>query len=273
LSRGLPKSSSIEKTRVAISRVFKDDGKRSLDRSSFILKNQTNPKFSFNSITPKPGTITKDLQHAFSRVISERKIQEDSIKRESSMDPNQNRRKASAGYFTGNLPTNPKGRPEPSKKVALNKDLYINRKNITGELGGSKSKFKSSLQDIPTKKTCNSTEKGLRNVINCLDKEKSSAGRIHLDRNSGDHLGLPDAVVMSTSLGEIVKKNIPGAQQENKAGQPFTDPEKSKEKVKDTKQNVFDSILKINQMWEADKSDPVMKNLATAYKSRKNFFS
>jgi hypothetical protein len=156
------------------------------------------------------------------------------------MDPNQNQPKASTGYFTGNFPTNPKGRPEPPKKVDLNKDLYINRKNVTGELGESKSKFKISLQDIPTKKTCNSTEKKLRNVINCLDKEKN---------------------------------NIPGAQQENKAGQPFTDPYKSKEKVKDTKQNVFDSMLKINQMWEADKSDPVMKNLAKAYKSRKNFFS
>jgi hypothetical protein len=256
-----------------MSRVFKDDGKRSLDHTSFILKNQTNPKFSFHSNTPKPGTITKALQHAFSRVISVRKIEEDSIKRESSMDPYQNRPKASAGYFTGNLPTNPKGRPKPPKKVALNKDLYINRKNITGGLGESKSKFKSSLQDIPTKKTCNSTEKGLGNVINCLDKKKSSAGRIILDRNVGDHLGLPDVVVMNTSLGEIVKKNIPGAQQENKAGQPFIDPEKTKKNVKDTKQNVFDSIHKINQMWEADKSDPVMKNLATAYKSRKNFFS
>lgn len=188
------------------------------------------------------------------------------------MDPYQNRPKASAGYFTGNLPTNPKGRPTHPKKVALNKDLYINRKNITEELGVSKSKFKSSLQEIPTKKNCNLTDKSLRHVINCLDKEKSPAGRIHLDRNAGDHLCLPYAVVMSTSLGEILQKNIPGAQQENKAGQPFTDPEKSKEKVKDTKQNVFDSILKINQMWEADKSDPVMKNLATAYKSRKNFF-
>ena len=249
-SNGLPKFSSDPKIRVATSSIFKDDGKRSLGHTSFILKNQTNPKFSFHSITPKPTTLTKDLKHAIVRVISERNMQDSNSPRESSMDPNQP--KASAGYFTGHLQNNSTSRPMPPKKVALNKDLYINRKSIMGDHVRSKSKFKSSLQEIPAKITCNSTEKGLRNVINNYDKEKSPTLTIHLDRNPGGHLSPPDAMPLCTSLGEI---------EENNPGQsPWFDQKESTEKVKDTKQNVFDSIVKINQMWEADKLDPVMKN-------------
>ena len=254
--RNLPKYSASPKMRTCRGSIFKNDDKRNVTTNSFILKNQTNSKFHTYSSTPKTGTLASDIARALEKKQTDKSHDENIDQISQSLPPQIESlpQKDQAGYFMPNTPS--KNRPTPKNQAPLDAQKFITRKSILVESPKSKLKLKSSLQDFQMKSNFKSTEKGLKDIMKFDDSEngvESETQKSNMDRSSKPNSRTKrkkKTAPMSTSLSEIEEDVAP------------------KELAK---QDVFNSILKINQLWESDKKDPVIKSLTSRTNPRTRF--